>query len=72
MKKGRTVCRFFGKKKMLPLEDYTMKIYGKNNQLVSLERNATNAFEEYGENGKGWSPLIEDSGDELNLYSVKL
>ncbi|MFL0205116.1 hypothetical protein V2703_15310, partial [Tenacibaculum maritimum] len=34
----------YSKGNMIPLEDYKMKVYGKNNQLVTLHRNATNGF----------------------------
>ena len=58
---------------MLPLENYQMKIYGKNNQLVSLERIATNDFEEWEETAKGWSPLITIyDEDDMREYPVKL
>ena len=43
---------------MMPLEDFTMKIYGKNNQLVTLERNPSTHINGYEYNVKGWSPLI--------------
>ena len=43
---------------MIPIENYIMKIYGKKNQLVCLERIPTNDFEEWEETGEGWSPLI--------------
>ncbi|CAA0218508.1 hypothetical protein [Tenacibaculum maritimum] len=58
---------------MIPLGDYKMKVYGKNNQLVALERFSSKDFEEWGETGKGWSPLIRIYDEEyLTSYPVKL
>ncbi|WP_159280556.1 hypothetical protein [Tenacibaculum maritimum] len=65
--------REYAKGNMIPLEDYKMKVYGKNNQLVALERFSSKDFEEWGETGKGWSPLIRIYDEEyLTSYPVKL
>ncbi|MFL0118000.1 hypothetical protein [Tenacibaculum maritimum] len=63
----------YSKGNMIPLEDYKMKVYGKNNQLVTLHRNATNGFRAHmGANIKYWSPLIYDLEGVLVSYSVTL
>ncbi|MFL0070990.1 hypothetical protein [Tenacibaculum maritimum] len=63
----------YSKGNMIPLEDYKMKVYGKNNQLVTLHRNATNGFRAHmGANIKYWSPLIYDFEGVLVSYSVTL
>ena len=54
------------------LENYEMKVYGENNQLVCLERFPTDDFIELEETGKGWSPLIVNTEEILSLYPVKL
>ncbi|WP_159283627.1 hypothetical protein [Tenacibaculum maritimum] len=58
---------------MIPLEDYKMKVYGKNNQLVTLERNATNGFRSHmGTNIKYMSPIMFDYEGAIRGYPVKL
>jgi hypothetical protein len=56
----------------MKMEDYTMHIYGKNNQLISLERNTTKTFEGHEANIKRWSPLIKNNDGDINEYPIKL
>ncbi|CAA0157234.1 hypothetical protein R8G64_05835 [Tenacibaculum maritimum] len=65
--------REYAKGNMIPLEDYKMKVYGKNNQLVTLERNATNGFRSHmGTNIKYMSPIMFDYEGAIRGYPVKL
>ncbi|MCD9567165.1 hypothetical protein [Tenacibaculum maritimum] len=63
----------YSKGNMIPLEDYKMKVYGKNNQLVTLHRNATNGFRAHmGANIKYWGPIMFDYEGAIRGYPVKL
>ncbi|WP_407269232.1 hypothetical protein [Tenacibaculum maritimum] len=65
--------REYAKGNMIPLEDYKMKVYGKNNQLVTLHRNATNGFRSHmGANIKYWGPIMFDYEGAIRGYPVKL
>ena len=50
-----------------------MRIYGKKNQLVSLERHPTTELNGYKYNIKGWSPLIrKNKKSGGGQYPIKL
>mgnify|MGYP006999719085 CR=1 FL=1 len=59
------MIREYAKGNMVPIENYTMKIYGKNNQLVSLERIDTENI------GEGVLRTLEPDG-AIRIYNLKL
>ncbi|MCV6631673.1 MAG: hypothetical protein OIF50_17640 [Flavobacteriaceae bacterium] len=65
LNKNKKKIEDFAKGNMIPIENYSLKIYGKNNQLVSLERNETNF------RTKGVLRTKEPSGDS-RVYNIKL
>ncbi|KXH85013.1 hypothetical protein [Chryseobacterium kwangjuense] len=65
------IIKLRNKNNMLPLSDYTLKLYC-NNKLVCLERNPTKTFEGYEANINGWSPLIRKYKNAVTPSQIML
>ena len=71
--KNSKKIRDYAKNSMIPLENYTMYVYGKNNQLVTLLSDRTKNFRGHEDlNIKGWSPLMFDYKNAIRDYPIKL